>query len=429
MGAPASQRAGRPMAPPARRPISAPRAAQRLMSPATATVLGIAAALFAAAALIISVADHKAGNAGVVLVPTTVFAAVGVVVARRQPANPIGWLLILASLFENMFDFATAWVVFNHWLGHGVNGPALAALWFENSFWDLGLLVGFPTLLLFPDGVVPSRRWRATLQAYVAGSVLVVASQCSVATILVRWHNLQVDANGQPVHLPPTSGFVNFLASGVLVLILLPLLASWVVHLAVAFRRSAGVLRQQLKWATLGALVVVISLAVSVPLGGNTSTLAAAINTLCTILFGAFPLGLGLGILKYRLYDVDRLISRTLSYTVVTGLLVGVYVGIVVLTTNVLSFSSPVAVTASTLAAAALFTPIRNAAQRLIDRRFNRAGYNAEATVAAFSARLRDAVDLETVRRDLLAVVSNAVEPAHAAVWISPARARRAGSP
>jgi hypothetical protein len=399
------------------------------MSPTNATVLGIAAAAFAAAALIISIIDHKAGNAGVVLVPTTVFAAVGVVVARRQAANPIGWLLILASLFENMFDFATAWVVFNHWLGHGVNASALSALWFENSFWDLGLLVGFPTLLLFPDGVVPSRRWRVTLRLYVAGSVLVVASQCAVATILVRWHNLQVDANGQPVHTPPTSGLVNFLASGVLVLILVPLLASWVVHLAVAFRRSTGVLRQQLKWATLGALVVVISLAVSVPLGDNTSTLAAAVNTLCTILFGAFPLGLGLGILKYRLYDVDRLISRTLSYTVVTGLLIGVYVGIVVLTTNVLSFSSPVAVTASTLAAAALFTPLRNAAQRLVDRRFNRAGYDAEATVAALSARLRDAVDLETVRLDLLAVVSSAFEPAHAAVWISPARATRAGSP
>jgi NhaP-type Na+/H+ or K+/H+ antiporter len=175
--------------------------------------------------------------------------------------------------------------------------------------------------------------------------------------------------------------------------------------------------------------VLVISLAVSVPLGNDKSSAAQVLDTLLADLFGAFPLGLGLGILKYRLYDIDRLISRTLSYAVVTGLLIGVYVGIVVLTTNVLSFSSPVAVTASTLAAAALFTPIRNAAQRLVDRRFNRAGYDAEATVAAFSARLRDAVDLETVRLDLLAVVSHAVEPAHASIWISPARAARASSP
>ncbi len=403
--------------------------AARLASPLAATVLGITAAAFAVAALAVSVADHKASNAGLILVPTTMFAAVGVVVARRQPANPIGWLLILVSLFENMYDLATAYVAFNHWLGHGLNLSATTALWFENSFWDLGLMVGLPALLLFPDGIVPSRRWRATLWLYVVGGVLVVASQCVAATVLVRFHNLQVDGNGQPVGTPKTSGFVTFLSSGVAVLIVLPLLVLWVIHLAARFRQSSGVLRQQLKWSTLGALVLVIAIAVSVPLGNDKSAVAQVLSSLCTALFGAFPLGLGLGILRYRLYDVDRLISRTLSYTVVTGLLIGVYVGIVVLTTNVLSFSSPVAVTASTLAAAALFNPIRTAAQRLVDRRFNRAGYDAETTVAAFSARLRDAVDLETVRVDLLAVVSQAVEPAHAAIWISPARATRAGSP
>ena len=405
------------------------RAARRLMSPSTATVLGIAAAVLAAAALIISIADHKAGNAAVVLVPTTMFAAVGVVVARRQPANPIGWLLIFVSIFENMYTFVAAYVTFNHWLGHGLNWPSFTALWFENSFWDLGLIVGVPALLFFPDGVVPSPRWRATLRLYVVGGVLVVISQCVAATILVRFHDLQVDTNGQPVGTPETAGFAAFLQSGVAVLILLPLMVSWVVHLAVAFRRSAGVLRQQLKWATVGALVLVVSLAVSVPLGNDTSAVAHVISGLCLALFGAFPLSLGLGILKYRLYDIDRLISRTLSYTVVTGLLIGVYVGIVVLATDVLSFSSPVAVAASTLAAAALFSPVRKAAQRVIDRRFNRAGYDAELTVAAFSARLREAVDLDTVRTDLLTVISRAVEPAHAAIWISPARATRAGSP
>jgi hypothetical protein len=168
---------------------------------------------------------------------------------------------------------------------------------------------------------------------------------------------------------------------------------------------------------------------VSAPLGNYNSPLAQALSSLCNVLFGAFPLGMGFGILRYRLYDIDRLISRTLSYTVVTGLLIGVYVGIVVLATDVLSFSSPVAVAASTLAAAALFSPVRKAAQHVIDRRFNRASYDAELTVAAFSARLREAVDLDTVRTDLLTVISRAVEPAHAAIWISPARATRAGSP
>ena len=135
--------------------------------------------------------------------------------------------------------------------------------------------------------------------------------------------------------------------------------------------------------------------------------------------FIALPISLSVGILKYRLYDIDRLISRTLSYAIVTGLVVGVYVGIVTLVTRVLGFSSPVAVAASTLAAVALCsTRIRHRVQRVVDRRFNRARYDAVATVAAFTARLRDAVDLETVRSELLETVNRAIEPAHASVWI-----------
>ena len=116
----------------------------------------------------------------------------------------------------------------------------------------------------------------------------------------------------------------------------------------------------------------------------------------------ALPVGIGVGILKYRLYEIDRLISRTLSYLIITGLLAGVFVGIVALATDVLPFSSPVGVAASTLAAAALFNPLRLRVQRLVDRRFNRARYDAEAIVAAFTLRLRDAVDLDTVRGELL---------------------------
>ena len=115
----------------------------------------------------------------------------------------------------------------------------------------------------------------------------------------------------------------------------------------------------------------------------------------------ALPVSMGVAILKFRMYEIDRLISRTLSYAIVTGLLAGVFIAVVTLTTGVLPFSSPVGVAASTLAAAALFNPLRRRVQRLVDRRFNRARYDAEATVAAFTTRLRDAVDLETVRNEL----------------------------
>ncbi|MGI8448444.1 MAG: hypothetical protein ACR2MP_14935, partial [Streptosporangiaceae bacterium] len=133
----------------------------------------------------------------------------------------------------------------------------------------------------------------------------------------------------------------------------------------------------------------------------------------------ALPVSIGVAILKYRLYDIDRIVSRTLAYALVTGLLVGVYAGLVLLATEVLGFASTWAVAASTLAAAALFSPLRRRVQRLVDRRFNRARYDADAAVEAFATRLAGAVALGEVRADLLAVVGGALEPAHLVVWIA----------
>jgi hypothetical protein len=136
------------------------------------------------------------------------------------------------------------------------------------------------------------------------------------------------------------------------------------------------------------------------------------------VCLAALPVSIGIGILKYHLYDIDRVISRTLAYAIVTGLLIGVYSGVVLLATRVLPLSSPVAVAASTLVAAALFSPLRSRVQRAVDRRFNRARYDADKTVAAFAARLQDAVDLDAVRDDLASVVRTALEPAQMSVWI-----------
>jgi hypothetical protein len=133
----------------------------------------------------------------------------------------------------------------------------------------------------------------------------------------------------------------------------------------------------------------------------------------------ALPVGIGVGILKYRLYDIDRIISRTLAYAIVTGVLVGVYAGLVLLATEVLRFHSTVAVAASTLAAAALFNPLRRRVQHAVDRRFNRARYDADEAVAAFAGRLKDAVDLDSVRDDLTGVIQKTLEPANLSVWVS----------
>ena len=132
----------------------------------------------------------------------------------------------------------------------------------------------------------------------------------------------------------------------------------------------------------------------------------------------AVPLAMGVGILKYRLYEIDRLISRTLSYAILTAMLVGTFIGLVALTTDTLALSGRVGVAASTLVAAALFNPLRVRIQRLVDRRFNRARYDAEATRGCLPARLRDAVELDAIRAELLAAVHGAIEPSNASVWI-----------
>ena len=153
---------------------------------------------------------------------------------------------------------------------------------------------------------------------------------------------------------------------------------------------------------------------------GNVNPVAGALfwTFLLVIPTVGIPLACAVAVLKYRLYEIDRIISRTLAYAIVTGLLIGVYTGLVLLATQVFRFHAPVAVAASTLAAAALFTPLRSRVQRRVDRRFNRARYDADQTIGAFAARLKDVVDLDSVQSDLANVIYQVLEPTHVTVWI-----------
>jgi len=210
-------------------------------------------------------------------------------------------------------------------------------------------------------------------------------------------------------------------AYGALYAALLAFSFGFVGYQVLSWRRSAGERRQQVKWLASGAVVTIVSaiIAVSFSSSGPTSTLLDWADNLAWFGLAALPVSMGVGILRYRLYEIDRLISRTLAYAAVTALLVGVYAGLVLLSTHVLSLNSPVAVAASTLAAAALFNPLRRRVQRFVDRRFNRARYDAELTVTAFAARLKDAVDLGSVRADLTSVVQDTLEPSHVSLWLS----------
>jgi len=247
----------------------------------------------------------------------------------------------------------------------------------------------------------------------VAG-VLASAAVFVPAVTAVARHDVRIDAAGNLISAGRPPGGLLAVAAPLGLGLILVIVLSFVAHQVFSWRRATGERRQQLKWLATGAAVTLVVVAASL---GFSS--ASVVGEVLGIGLAALPVGIGVGILKYRLYDIDRIISRTLAYAIVTGLLVGVYAGLVLLATRVLPLSSPVAVAASTLAAAALFSPLRRRVQRAVDRRFNRARYDADQTVAAFAARLKDAVDLDTVRDDLAGAVHQALEPAHVSVWIS----------
>jgi hypothetical protein len=267
-------------------------------------------------------------------------------------------------------------------------------------------------ILVFPDGRLPSPRWRWMLRGYlvIAVAYMVVLAQLSVYA--VGQHRTQVDAGGQ-LALAHHSYQVVY-APVTLIFFAMWLLAFG--YQIVSWRRAAGEPRQQRSWLMAGAAAALLSFAAAAALGAGHGTWRT-LSDIAVVGVAALPAGMGVAILKYRLYEIDRIISRTLAYAIVTGLLVGVYAGLVLLARQVLPVDSPVAVAGSTLAAAALFTPVRRRVQRVVDRRFNRVRYDADRMVEAFAARLKDAMDLDTVRADLAGAVNQALEPAHLTVW------------
>ena len=392
---------------------------------AMANGAGMLVLLLAVAVFPLSALAHQsiASNASQVVIFLPV-AAVGLVIARRLPRNPIGWLLLAcaAGMLLNACAGRYVWLVYR--LGHrwplGPLALALALSW-------LAVYLTLPlVMLLFPDGTLPSRRWRTVLWAYLAVTLCLVLSVYVVLVITLASGNVRIDADGGLAALERPSGTTAWISA--VTTVVFPMLAAfWLAfagRLARSWRRSGGERRQQLKWLLSGVAAALAGGLIGIFTDNIDPHAPAAVQAIANSLTDAgvvvFAVCVGVAILKYRLYDIDRIISRTLAYTIVTGLLAGVYAGLVLLTTQVFRVHTPVAVAASTLAAAALFSPLRRRVQLVVDRRFNRARYDADQTVAAFATRLKDAVNLDSVRDDLTAVVDQALEPAHVSVWISP---------
>ena len=370
---------------------------QRLLNGLAWTLLGMTFVLLTAA-VVLGLTGGESWSRAFGFIPVTLsFALVGALIAVRA-GNRLGWLFLAGATVTALS------VAANTYAARTPTAELPGAAW---AGWVLTVSLGatapffFLTPLLFPDGRPPSPRWRPVVWiAVLAGLATAVSSAISDVNFPSNFRHLR-----DPVVLVAPLGTVYNLATTVGPLVFL----AGAVSMIVRFRRSGLEQRQQLKWFVYASAVSALVVFVAAFGGGN--PLPEFEITVPLI-----PAAVAVAIFKYRLYDIDRLISRTLAYLVVTGLLVGVYAGLVILA-GVLGFSTPPAVAVATLAAAALFSPLRRRVQRAVDKRFNRVRYDAELTVAAFATRLKDAVDLDTVRAELLGVVDGAVQPAHLSVW------------
>jgi hypothetical protein len=343
------------------------------------------------------------------------FAIVGVVLAARRPRNPIGWLFLVMGTVFVAQEAASQYAGHAYAAGAPVAGVAVVVDWFSSWLWALAFLSLPYLFLLFPDGRLPGRRWRMVgWLTGGAGAVLVLV--VSVTSWRMR---------------SPTTRLVNQPDEGTFLVVLSVLLATLgacllagVVSLVVRFRRSLGVERQQLRWIAAASVAVVAALlvgAVGDLTGARMLRFVSEVGGGLAII--GLPVAVGFAVLRYRLYELDRIISRVVSYGVLTLLLVGVYAAGVFWVGGLVRGATAgrggdVVVAASTLAVAAAFLPLRARIQRVVDRRFNRARYDAQRTVEAFAQRLRDEVDLATLVDELGGTAAAVLHPRHVSVWV-----------
>jgi hypothetical protein len=367
-----------------------------------------------------------------VFVPFTAFPVVGALIASRRPRNPIGWICIADGLLWMLITLTEGYSAYALARPGSVPFPVTINALLYAWMWvpAVGLLGTF-LLLLFPDGRLPSRRWR--LLAWISGTVIFLVS---ILTFVIPGPLEGLGGARNPFGLEGQRWIVP---AGWIVLPLLPLcmLAS-AASLVVRFRRSVGEVRQQIKWIALAAsfmglvyLAVMSGGMISYLLApteavdlGEESLWGAFLENVMLISFASVPVAIGFAVLKYRLYDIDLLINRALVYAPLSVMLALIYVGGVVGMQAVLRAitgqESTLAVVASTLAIAALFNPLRRRVQAFVDRRFYRSKYNARKTLEAFSATLRDETNLRALNDDLVGVVSETMQPAHVSLWLRP---------
>jgi hypothetical protein len=360
------------------------------------------------------------------------FSVMGGLVGSRQPRNAVGWIMLSAALFYSLAGL-TGLVAERLLLEPGrVSQMGLALGWVSGWAWMVGAGPSASLLfLLFPSGRLVSLRWRWVLWVAAAGIALIVAS------IMLRPGQLDfttakicAEECRNPTGIAGAKTVVDVLGSVGGALFICAVIAS-VMSLFVRYRRAGVGERLQLKWLMYTVVFVLLALVASMvieQLGGGSEQASNLSNLVVTGALSTIPIAIGVAVLRYRLYDIDLVINRTLVYGSLTTILSLTYFGAVALLQQLLSpvtGRSELAVAGSTLAVAALFRPLRSRVQRFIDRRFYRRKYDAARSLEDFSARLREQTDLESLRSDLLLVVNETIQPRNVSLWLRPAPGRQ----
>jgi hypothetical protein len=344
-------------------------------------------------------------------------ATVGAVVAARRPAHPVGWLLLGIALSLTGTAATAQYFVYGLLVRPGALPAARYAVLYQPATTFTALtLIGF-VLLLTPTGSLPSPRWRWPARVMAATPVVLVL----VVTLAGGPVDPRYQALDGPFDLRGLDG-VLLAANQVALAVTFVGLGAAAVSLVGRFRHARGVERLQLRWVALAAVLVglgAVGVLFSLAVGGSAAGTLFDLAVGCCLVVP--PVATGAAVLRYRLYDLDRIVSRTLSYGLLTLLLGGGYALVVLGLGQLLGRdSSSLVVAAATLAVAAAFQPARRRIQRLVDRRFNRRRYDAARTVDAFAARLREQVDLDALSAELLAVVDQTMQPTMASLWLRP---------
>jgi hypothetical protein len=361
-------------------------------------------------------ADFDAAQIVFPLIAGVTFSGVGGLVAARRPGNAVGWLMVAFGGFVGLSLVLDALVQADHVGRISFEGAAWAA-WLNAQLWIVSIGVTIPhLLLLFPTGRPPSRRWRfvSVASAGLVGSMMLVALKPGPLNDYDWVENpAGVQGLGGAASAAESVGVACFAVAGI----------GAAVSLVVRFRRSRGVERLQMKWVTTAVALAVVLWLLGAVAGGllESSLLENLIGGLTLLAICSIPVAIGVAVLRYRLYDVDRVISKTLVYGSLTVILGGAYATLVLAGQAVFSSfagGSNLAIAVSTLVVAALFLPLRSRVQRVVDRRFYRRRYDAQRTLEAFGVRMREQVELEMLSSDLRRIVQETIEPSRVSLWL-----------